>query len=193
MANTDPFKTYPVFEDPTRGPLQDFFDIGRITIGMENVPGRYATEKLGKENVEDILLGVEALGLGSLGLQAGKGVRNISRKFTPKGRKKAKEAKEKAKKKQAVKLLKRHLGKFATKRAGLATLGAGVSAVFPPAAAIAGPVIGGLSIMDLLADKEMRYLIPKLPGIIWDYVTKEEENIEESQKKQGGLISLINN
>ena len=168
-------KTYPPFENPNLGSLQDVFDIGRATVGMENAPGRYLGKQLGPEAVDALTNSLEAAGLVSLGY----GAKKLSKNLTSKGRKKAAEQAGKARNKQAIKLLIQKLSKFGAKRIGLAGLAAGASGVFPPIAGPASLVLGGLSIMDLLADPEMRELIPQIPGALYDagvdaIPTKEE-------------------
>ncbi len=96
---------YPTFQDPYSPVTQSALDIGRVTVGMENPLGDYTREQLGPEAVKNIVTAIEAAGLGSLALQGGKGVRNVSRKFTPKGRKKAQEALKKAQNKKAAKAI----------------------------------------------------------------------------------------
>jgi hypothetical protein len=147
---------YPVFQDPYSPVTQSALDIGRATVGMENPLGDYTREQLGPDAVDNIVTAIEAGGIGSLLYKGGKGGVNVSRKFTPKGRAKAKEALKKAKNKQAAKAIARQLSTFGAKRMGLAGLAAGLGAVFPPTLAVTGPVIAGLSIADLLADKNIR-------------------------------------
>lgn len=69
---------------------------------------------------------------------------------------------KKAQNKRAAKAIARQLGTFGAKRMGLAGLAAGLGAVFPPTLAVTGPVITGLSIADLLADKDIRGMLPEL-------------------------------
>ena len=186
-------KTYPPFENPNLGPLQKVLDVGRATVGFDNAGGRYLKEQIGPEAVDAITNSLEVAGLVGLGYETKK----LSKKLTSKGRKKAAEQAGKAKNKQAIRLLLRKLGKFGAKRIGLAGIAAGASGVFPPIAGPASLVLGGLSIMDLLADPEMRKLIPQLPGALYDagvdaIPTKEEAinaiPTKEEYKKEYGIM-----
>ena len=194
----------PTFEDPYRGLGQDIADLGRVTVGMENELGRYLGEQLGEDNLENITSTLEVMGLGSLLYQGGKGGVKLSRKLTPKGREKAKDLKQKALKKQAVKKLVKILSKFGAKRGATAALGAGISAVFPPAATIAGSVVGALGIADMVADPETRQdmgniyeaLAPELAtreGLKKMPSALERETVQRAaaQKRTSGLASLL--
>jgi hypothetical protein len=187
---------YPTFQDPYSPVTQSALDIGRVTVGMENPLGDYTREQLGPEAVKNIVTAIELAGLGSLALQGGKGVRNVSRKFTPKGRKKAQEALKKAQNKKAAKAIARQLGTFGAKRIGLAGLAAGLGAVFPPTLAVTGPIIAGLSIADLLADKEIRGMLPELAtkenlAKMPSALERETAQREAAKQRTSGLTSLL--
>ena len=187
---------YPTFQDPYSPVTQSALDIGRVTVGMENPLGDYSREQLGPEAVKNIVTAIELAGLGSLAFQGGKGAVNVSRKFTPKGRAKAKEALKKAQNKKAAKAIARQLGTFGAKRMGLAGLAAGLGAAFPPTLAVTGPVVAGLSILDLLADKEIRGMLPelatkedlkKMPSAL----ERETAQREAAKQRTSGLTSLL--
>ena len=185
---------YPAFQDPYSPVTQSALDVGRLP--FENPLVDYGKEQLGPEAVKNIVNAIEVGGIGSLALQGGKGVVNVSRKFTPKGRKKAKQALDKAKNKQATKAIVRQLGTFGAKRMGLAGLAAGLGAAFPPTLAVTGPIIGGLSILDLLADKDMRSMLPELAtkeGLKEMPSALERETAQRGAAKQrtSGLTSLL--
>lgn len=187
---------YPAFQDPYSPVTQSALDVGRVTVGMENPLGDYGREQLGPEAVDNIVTAIEAGGIGSLLYKGGKGAVNVSRKFTPKGRKKAKQALDKAKNKQATKAIVRQLGTFGAKRMGLAGLAAGLGAAFPPTLAVSGPVIAGLSIADLLADKSIRGMLPELAtkeGLKEMPSALERETAQRGAAKQrtSGLTSLL--
>jgi hypothetical protein len=187
---------YPTFQDPYSPVTQSALDIGRVTVGMENPLGDYTREQLGPEAVKNIVTAIELAGLGSLALQGGKGVRNVSRKFTPKGRKKAQEALKKAQNKKAAKAIARQLGTFGAKRMGLAGLAAGLGAAFPPTLAVTGPVVAGLSILDLLADKDIRGMLPELAtkeGLkkMPSALERETAQREAAKQRTSGLTSLL--
>ena len=180
---------YPAFQDPYSPVTQSALDVGRL-------PFENPLVDFGPEAVKNIVTAIELAGLGSLALQGGKGVVNVSRKFTPKGRKKAKQALDKAKNKQATKAIVRQLGTFGAKRMGLAGLAAGLGAAFPPTLAVTGPIIGGLSILDLLADKDMRSMLPELAtkeGLKEMPSALERETAQRGAAKQrtSGLTSLL--
>jgi hypothetical protein len=163
---------------------------------MENPLGDYTREQLGPDAVDNIVTAIEAGGIGSLLYKGGKGGVNVSRKFTPKGRAKAKEALKKAKNKQAAKAIARQLSTFGAKRMGLAGLAAGLGAVFPPTLAVTGPVIAGLSIADLLADKEIRGMLPELAtkeGLkkMPSALDRETAQREAAKQRTSGLTSLL--
>ncbi len=187
---------YPPFQDPYSPVTQSALDVGRVTVGMENPLGDYGREQLGPEAVKNIVTAIELAGLGSLALQGGKGAVNVSRKFTPKGRKKAQEALKKAQNKKAARAIARQLGTFGAKRMGLAGLAAGLGAVFPPTLAVTGPVVAGLSIADLLADKEIRGMLPELAtkeGLakMPSALEREAAQREAAKKRRTGLESLL--
>jgi hypothetical protein len=187
---------YPTFQDPYSPVTQSALDIGRVTVGMENPLGDYTREQLGPEAVKNIVTAIELAGLGSLALQGGKGVRNVSRKFTPKGRKKAQEALKKAQNKKAARAIARKLGTFGAKRMGLAGLAAGLGAAFPPTLAVTGPVVAGLSILDLLADKDIRGMLPELAtkeGLkkMPSALERETAQREAAKQRTSGLTSLL--
>ncbi len=187
---------YPSFQDPYSPVTQSALDVCRVTVGMENPLGDYGREHLGPEAVKNIVTAIELAGLGSLALQGGKGVRNVSRKFTPKGRKKAQEALKKAQNKKAAKAIARQLGTFGAKRMGLAGLAAGLGAAFPPTLAVTGPIIMGLSIADLLADKSIRGMLPELAtkeGLkkMPSALERETAQREAAKQRTSGLTSLL--
>ena len=187
---------YPTFQDPYSPVTQSALDIGRVTVGMENPLGDYSREQLGPEAVKNIVTAIELAGLGSLAFQGGKGAVNVSRKFTPKGRAKAKEALKKAQNKKAAKAIARQLGTFGAKRMGLAGLAAGLGAAFPPTLAVTGPVVAGLSILDLLADKSIRGMLPELAtkeGLkkMPSALERETAQREAAKQRTSGLTSLL--
>ena len=187
---------YPTFQDPYSPVTQSALDIGRATIGMENSLGDYGREQLGPEVVNVIQNVIEAGGLATLGYQSGKGAVNVSRKFTPKGRKRAQEALKKAQNKKAAKAIARQLGTFGAKRMGLTGLAAGLGAVFPPTLAVTGPVVAGLSIADLLADKDIRGMLPELAtkeGLkkMPSALERETAQREAAKQRTSGLTSLL--
>ena len=187
---------YPTFQDPYSPVTQSALDIGRVTVGMENPLGDYSREQLGPEAVKNIVTAIELAGLGSLAFQGGKGAVNVSRKFTPKGRAKAKEALKKAQNKKAAKAIARQLGTFGAKRMGLAGLAAGLGAAFPPTLAVTGPVVAGLSILDLLADKDIRGMLPELAtkeGLkkMPSALERETAQREAAKQRTSGLTSLL--
>jgi len=187
---------YPPFQDPYSPVTQSALDIGRVTVGMENPLGDYGREQLGPEAVDRIVTAIEAGGLATLGYQAGKGVRNVSRKFTPTGRAKIKKAQKKAQNKRAARAIAKQLGTFGAKRMGLAGLAAGLGAVFPPTLAVTGPVIAGLSVADLLADKEIRGMLPELAtkeGLkkMPSALERETAQREAAKQRTSGLTSLL--
>jgi len=187
---------YPAFQDPYSPVTQSALDVGRVTVGMENPLGDYTREQFGPEAVKRLQNVIELGGLALLANQGRKGAVNVSRKFTPKGRKKAKQALDKAKNKQATKAIVRQLGTFGAKRMGLAGLAAGLGAAFPPTLAVTGPVITGLSIADLLADKSIRGMLPELAtkeGLKEMPSALERETAQRGAAKQrtSGLTSLL--
>ncbi len=187
---------YPAFQDPYSPVTQSALDVGRVTVGMENPLGDYTREQFGPEAVKKLQNVIELGGLTLLANQGRKGAVNVSRKFTPKGRKKAKQALDKAKNKQATKAIVRQLGTFGAKRMGLAGLAAGLGAAFPPTLAVTGPVITGLSIADLLADKSIRGMLPELAtkeGLKEMPSALERETAQRGAAKQrtSGLTSLL--
>ena len=187
---------YPAFQDPYSPVTQSALDIGRATVGMENPLGDYTREQLGPDAVKGLQLAIEGTGLALLANQGRKGAVNVSRKFTPKGRAKAKEALKKAKNKQAAKAIARQLSTFGAKRMGLAGLAAGLGAIFPPTLAITGPVITGLSVADLLADKDIRGMLPELAtkeGLkkMPSALDRETAQREAAKQRTSGLTSLL--
>ena len=187
---------YPTFQDPYSPVTQSALDIGRATIGMENPLGDYGREQLGPEAVKNIVNIIEVGGIGSLLYKGGKGAINVSHKFTPTGRAKIKKAQKKAQNKRAAKIIAKKLGTFGAKRMGLAGLAAGLGAVFPPTLAVTGPVIAGLSIADLLADKEIRGMLPELAtkeGLkkMPSALDRETAQREAAKQRTSGLTSLL--
>jgi hypothetical protein len=185
---------YPPFQDPYSPVTQSALDVGRLP--FENPLVDYGREQLGPEAVDRIVTAIEAGGLATLGYQSGKGVRNVSRKFTSKGRKKAKKALDKANNKKLARAFVRQLGTFGAKRMGLAGLAAGLGAVFPPTLAVTGPVIAGLSVADLLADKEIRGMLPELAtkeGLkkMPSALERETAQREAAKQRTSGLTSLL--
>ena len=191
-------KQFPVFQDPTRGPLQDVFDIGRYTIGMENPVGEAMTEELGPETADKIKRAIELAGLGALGVQAVKGgsrgVKKVANNWTVEGKKNIKAANKKAAQDIAKKSL---FKKILAKAAARGTIGAGVAAAFPPAAGAVGMGLAGLSVLDLLADKELRALfidslatkegLAEMPSAL----ERETAEREAAKKRRAGLESLL--
>ena len=187
---------YPAFQDPYSPVTQSALDVGRVTVGMENPLGDYTREQFGPEAVKTLQNVIELGGLTLLANQGRKGAVNVSRKFTPKGRKKAQEALKKAQNKKAAKAIARQLGTFGAKRMGLAGLAAGLGAVFPPTLAVTGPVITGLSILDLLADKDTRGMLPELAtkedlAKMPSALERETSQREAAKQRTSGLTSLL--
>ena len=191
-------KQFPVFQDPTRGPLQDVFDIGRYTIGMENPVGEAMTEELGPETADKIKDAIELVGLGALGVQGlkggSRGVKKVANNWTVEGKKNIKAANKKAAQERAKKsLLKKLLAKLVARGA----IGAGVAAAFPPAAGAVGMGLAGLSVLDLLADKELRGLfidslatkegLAEMPSAL----EREAAQREAAKQRTSGLESLM--
>ena len=198
MYRQQDMKQFPVFQDPTRGPLQDFFDIGRYTIGMENPVGEAMTEELGPETADRIKEAIEWAGLGALGVQAVKGgtrgVKRVANNWTVEGKKNIKAANKKAAQERAKKSL---LKKLLAKAAARGTIGAGLAAAFPPAAGAVGIGLAGLSVLDLLADKELRGLfidslatkegLAEMPSAL----EREAAQREAAKQRTSGLTSLL--
>ena len=185
---------YPPFQDPYSPVTQSTLDVGRLL--FENPLVDYGKEQLGPEAVDNIVTAIEVGGIGSLLYKGGKGAINVSRKFTPPGRAKIKKAQKKAQNKRAARAIARQLGTFGAKRMGLAGLAAGLGAAFPPTLAVTGPVIGGLSILDLLADKDIRGMLPELAtkeGLaeMPSALEREAAQREAAKQRTAGLTSLL--
>jgi hypothetical protein len=191
-------KQFPVFQDPTRGPLQDVFDIGRYTIGMENPVGKAMTEELGPETADKIKDAIELIGLGALGVQGlkggSRGVKKVANNWTVEGKKNIKAANKKAAQERAKKSL---LKKFLAKAAARGTIGAGMAAAFPPAAGAVGMGLAGLSVLDLLADKELRGLfidsLATKEGLaeMESALEREAAQRKAAKERRTGLESLL--
>jgi len=198
MYRQQDMKQFPVFQDPTRGPLQDVFDIGRYTIGMENPVGEAMTEELGPETADRIKEAIEWIGLGALGLQGlkggSRGVKKVANNWTVEGKKNIKAANKKAAQEIAKKSL---FKKILAKLVARGTIGAGVAAAFPPAAGAVGMGLAGLSVLDLLADKELRGLfidslatkegLAEMPSAL----ERETAQRKAAKERRTGLESLM--